>query len=373
MLLNILEIVIGVYAFIYLLFSVVIAIGEKRLKSCELPEKLPKVSVVICARNEEKNIKRCLDHLLKLEYPRDKIEIFLVDDESEDRTIDIMKEYSAKDAMFRVLSTGGEPHDLPAKQRPMNMGIRNSTGEIILITDADIAVRPGWVMAHLSAYHENIGIAGATTRVDVSSGKLYDRLQCCDLISKHAVAMGCAGLGFPLSLMGNNFSFRRDAYDMVGGLLAMNRSIVEDMALMNAIVHSTGYTQGWVTEKEGVVVSAPEEDFGTFIEQRMRWVYELTDLSMIGKVMITVETLMLLVFIMSLVILPWNPGPLAVTVLAWISGYFIMLIPSPGNEKKDVLYIPGMLVFQMVYGFVFGWRKLFGKKRVVWKGRVFEK
>ena len=160
---------------------------------------------------------------------------------------------------------------------------------------------------------------------------------------------------------------------MVGGLPAMNRSIVEDMALMNAIVRSTGYTQGWVTEKEGVVVSAPEEDLGTFIEQRMRWVYELTDLSVIGKLMLTIETLMLLVFILSLVISPWNPGPLAAAVLAWISGYSIMLIPSPGNEKKDVLYIPEMLVFQMVYGFVFGWRKLFGKKRVVWKGRVFEK
>ena len=370
---NILEIVIGIYAFIYVLFSLVIAIGEKRLKPRELPSELPKVSVVICARNEEKNIRRCCDHLLKLDYPLDKIEIFLVDDESEDSTMEIMKEYAAKETMFRVLSTEGEPHDLPAKQRPLNKGIRESTGEIILITDADIAVRPGWVKGHLSAYHENIGIAGATTRVDISSGKLYDRLQCCDLISKHAVAMGCSGLGFPLSLMGNNFSFRRDAYDMVGGLPGMNRSIVEDMALMNAIVRSTKYTQGWVTEKSSVVVSAPEPDFRTFIEQRLRWVYELTDLSMIGKVMITIESLMLTSFILSLVIVPWNANPLVATILAWIFGYFIILAPSPGNEKNDALFIPGMLVFQIIYGFVFGWRKLFRKKKVLWKGRVFEK
>ena len=246
MILDIISAAIGCYAFIYVIVSVIIAIGEKRLKPRKLPSKLPNVSVVICARNEETDIGRCLDSQMKLDYPRDRLEIIVIDDESEDSTGDILKEYAARDSMFRVLSTVDEPHDLPGKQRALNLGIRESTGEFVLVTDADIVVRPGWIKGHLSAYHDNIGIAGSTTRVDVSSGKLFDRLQCCELISKHAVAMGCAGLGFPLSLMGNNISFRREAYDLVGGFMKMNHSVVEDMALMNFIVRRTKYTLGWV-------------------------------------------------------------------------------------------------------------------------------
>ena len=373
MILNIISAAIGCYAFIYVIVSVIIAIGEKRLKPRELPSKLPNVSVVICARNEETDIGRCLDSQMKLDYPRDRLEIIVIDDESEDSTGDILKEYATRDSMFRVLSTVDEPHDLPGKQRALNLGIRESTGEFVLVTDADIAVRPGWIKGHLSAYHDNIGIAGSTTRVDVSSGKLFDRLQCCELITKHAVAMGCAGLGFPLSLMGNNISFRREAYDLVGGFMKMNHSVVEDMALMNFIVRRTKYTLGWVTEKRGVVVSTPEKDFGTFINQRFRWIYEVTDLSLIGKVMITVETLMIAAFLISLVTALWNPEMLAATFLAWIFGYYIILQASQGKEKGDFRYIPLVLIFQIAEGFALGWRKLFGSKTMVWKGRKYEK
>ena len=85
---------LGVYACIYLLVSVIVAIGVKRPKSRELPGELPNVSVIICARNEEKTIRRCLDSILNLDYPRSRLEIILVDDESKDSTLDIFKEYS---------------------------------------------------------------------------------------------------------------------------------------------------------------------------------------------------------------------------------------------------------------------------------------
>ena len=63
-----------------------------------------------------------------LDYPRDRIEVILVDDESTDRTKSIMHEYAARDSMFRALSTAGEPRILPGKTRPLNMGIRESRG-----------------------------------------------------------------------------------------------------------------------------------------------------------------------------------------------------------------------------------------------------
>ncbi len=370
---DILALVIVVYALVYLVFAVLIMAGEKRLKSASLPVELPRISVVICARNEEHNLPRTLNSIIKLDYPRDRLEVLLVDDESEDRTGEICREYAARDRMFRVLSTAGESHDLNAKQRPLNLGVRESTGEIVCITDADIEVQPGWIKGHLSAYDETIGIVGATTRVDTSSGKLFDRLQCSDLITKHAVAMGCSGLGFPITVMGNNMSFRREAFDAVGGFFGVSASIVEDMALMNAIVRQTGYTSRWVTDESGVVVSAPEENVATFIRQRLRWVYELSDFSFVGRLMMFIEGMMIVSFITSLALTYWTLKPLAVVCLSWIAGYLIMLSGLSGARRSDAFTIPAMIVFQMYYGTLFFANQIFGKKQVVWKGRVFGK
>jgi len=365
-------IVVG-YTAVYVLGCLLVAIGVRRLKPNPLPDPLPRVSVVVCARNEEHNIARCLENIRAIDYPRDRIEAILVDDESTDRTLEIMREYAERDPLFRVLSAAEEPRTLPGKQRPLNMGIRESTGEFVLITDADIAVRPGWVRAHLGTYSESIGIVGGTTRVDTSSGKLFHRLQCCELVSKHAVAMGCVGLGFPLSIMGNNISFRRDAYDRIGGLLGMGRSVVEDMAMMNAVVEKTPYTLGWVSDRGGTVVSAPEDSLKAFINQRFRWIFEVSDLAGIGKIMLAMESLMLASFAASLALIPWAAVPLLATIAGWNAGYALFFAPSPGREKGDILYIPVVLAFQMLEVVLLGRRKLFGGKGMVWKGREYRR
>ena len=368
---DIVGLTVMLYAFCYLMISMVIAIGEKRHRPRELPDELPRVSVVLCARNEEANLPRCLDALMKVDYPRDRIEVFIVDDESEDGTRRICEEYAARDAMFRVLSTENAPTALHGKQRPLAMGIREATGEIIMITDADIAVEPGWVYGHIRAFGDDIGMVGSTTRVDTSSGRLFHKLQNCELITKHAVAMGCAGLGLPITVMGNNASFRRQAYLDVGGYEALNVSVVEDMALMNAIVTGTPLTLAWATDPGAVVTSMPECDFTTFINQRLRWISEVTDLSRIGKAMIGIETLMMLSFIAALAVLPWQPSAVIGVAAAWCVGYGLILAASQGYRRGDVIWIPGTLLFQMGYGVVIGARKFFGAKQIVWKGRVY--
>ena len=372
MVIDIFVIICGLYSFIYVVIALLISAGERRFRPGNLQSVLPAVSVIVCARNEEHNIHRCLESLCSLDYPREKLEIILVDDESEDQTLNILKEYTARDNIFRVFTTAGKPHDLPGKQRPLDLGIRHAKGEIVMVTDADCAVDPGWIRGHIAAYRKNTGIVGGITRISTDSGSLFAGLQNCDQVSKLAVAMGCAGLGFPLTIMGNNISFRREAYVACGGFEKIGPSIVEDMALMNAVIHDTGYGLGWAVEKRSVVVSTPERSFDNFIEQRRRWVHEIHDLSAIGKLMIIVESLMACVFGVSLLLVPLSPWILVICTLAWIFGYYLILWHVQGTEKKDFLFIPALLIFQIFYGIVLGFRSLFGHKKVIWKGRVYE-
>ena len=370
---SVFEFIIYFYSIVYIVILALIASGQRRVHSKELPSKLPYVSVVVCARNEEALIRKCLDSLSSLDYPLERLEIILVDDESEDNTLEILREYAKYDGRFTVLSAFGAPRDLPAKQRPLNLGIEHTKGEIVLVTDADCAIPPGWIKSHIKAYDEKIGIVGGITKISTEYGRLFDKLQNCDQVSKLAVAMGCAGLGLPITVMGNNFSFRRNVYKACGGFKKIKPSIVEDMVLMNAITHDTGYRLGWARGENSVAVTAPERSFRTFIQQRVRWVHEMGDLSWIGKLMIGIESLMTVVFGMSLIIAIWNFWPVAVCTGAWFFGYVLTMLPTPGTGWKDYPAIPGMIVFQMFYGIVLGIHSISGQKKVIWKGRLYEK
>ncbi len=103
-------------------------------------EALPFVTVVVPCRNEEKHIGRCLESILANDYPKDRIEILVLDGMSEDRTREIVAKYSQRYPMIRLV-------DNPKKHIPvaMNIGIQNARGERILKVDAHSTYQPEYI------------------------------------------------------------------------------------------------------------------------------------------------------------------------------------------------------------------------------------
>jgi glycosyltransferase involved in cell wall biosynthesis len=92
---------------------------------------LPKVSVIIPARNEEKFIEKCIESFLTCDYPKELIEVIVVDGMSEDRTREIVIEISRRDE--RVLLVHNERKITPVA---LNLGVKASKGEYILFSGA---------------------------------------------------------------------------------------------------------------------------------------------------------------------------------------------------------------------------------------------
>ena len=89
------------------------------------------VSVIITTKNEEKNIENCLKSILQQSYPRDKIKIIVVDNNSTDRTKEIAKKYTE-----RVFNRG------PERSAQRNFGAKQAKGEYYLYLDADMTLSP---------------------------------------------------------------------------------------------------------------------------------------------------------------------------------------------------------------------------------------
>ncbi len=115
-----------------------------------------KVSIVVPARNEEKFIAKCLDSTLAQTYPKEKTEILVVDGDSEDKTREIIKSYSEKHPLIRLIRN-------PRKITPaaMNLGINEARGEIIIRLDAHSIYPANYVekcAAYLEKYEaDNVG------------------------------------------------------------------------------------------------------------------------------------------------------------------------------------------------------------------------
>ena len=97
----------------------------KREREFFTDDELPKVSVIIPAYNEEKTIQLTIDSILKSDYPKNKLDILVVDDGSSDKTYEKALEYKNKGVrIFKQEVNGG-------KGKALNRGIKESKGDFI--------------------------------------------------------------------------------------------------------------------------------------------------------------------------------------------------------------------------------------------------
>jgi len=117
---------------------------------------MPYVSIIIPCRNEEKFIGRCLDSIINQDYPQENFEILVIDGNSEDKTKEIVKDLSQKYPFIKLL-------DNPKRFTPfgLNIGIKNSKGEIIIRMDAHATCQRDYIskcVNYLEEYKvDNVG------------------------------------------------------------------------------------------------------------------------------------------------------------------------------------------------------------------------
>jgi cellulose synthase/poly-beta-1,6-N-acetylglucosamine synthase-like glycosyltransferase len=116
---------------------------------------LPRVSVIVPIYNGESDLPDLLACLKAQTYARDRVEFLLVDNNSRDRTADLLQAASQSEATFRVLS---ETH-IQSSYAARNLGIRQATGEILAFTDADCCPQPTWLENLVQPFeHPTVGI-----------------------------------------------------------------------------------------------------------------------------------------------------------------------------------------------------------------------
>jgi len=140
---------------IHVSWYILLAISFLKRNEKKKIEKYPLVSVLIPAYNEEKNIGKCIQSVLNLDYPKNKLEIIIVDDGSTDNTYNVAKRYKVK--VYRIEHRG--------KHFALNYGLEKCRGEYILILDADTLISKEFLRKAIPSFTKGVGAISAAMNI----------------------------------------------------------------------------------------------------------------------------------------------------------------------------------------------------------------
>ena len=327
----------------------------------------PTVSVIVAARNEEENILRCLLSLDKQIYPEGKLEIIIVDDRSTDSTGKIIDDFIAGKERFKKLVTNKEIGNLKGKTNAIANAIEISKGDVILTTDADCEPVPDWVYTTASYYEKNVGMVNGFTTQEAKNS--FGGMQALDFIYLLTVASGTINLGYPISCIGNNMSYRKKAYLYIGGYESLPFSVTEDSNLLNAMDRLNKYKIIYPLDVKALVNSVPCKNFKELYRQKKRWAIGGIDVPVRGYfVMATAFAVNLFILLTPLF---FSPVWLYLAVFKLAIDFFVLYpVHKVLGLTKNLKYFFVFEIYYIIYILILPFALLKSRK-VIWKNRKF--
>ncbi|WP_210517477.1 glycosyltransferase [Hymenobacter terricola] len=334
-----------------------------------LPAPLPRVSVLIAARDEEAALPRCLASLRALNYPQELLEILVGDDASTDRTAAVAEAAMQGFAgSFRVISISETLGQARGKANVLAHLARQATTDFFFITDADISLPATWITALLAPAAPGMGTVTGITAV--RGPRLFHQLQGIDWLLSLSMVQVVSDLDRPVTAMGNNMLVTRAAYEATGGYEALPFSVTEDFALFRAVL-AAGYGFRQVFNAEVRADSLPMPTWPDLLKQRRRWLRGVEGLPL----RLRLELLFFSGFWPALLGLAWLAGP-GLALVFWGAKVLVQAVLAYFAHRRAGLrlrwwLLPLFELYTLALAVAILGFQLFGGA-VVWKGRRYE-
>ena len=356
----------------------------------ENKEELPKISILVPTKNEEVVIGRCLNGLLNLDYPKDKMQIIIVDGNSSDSTRKVCSDFIEK--YPQVFSLISENQGAKGKPAALNLALPHVTGEIVGVFDADSLPEKNALKKVASYFNDKkiMAVQGTTTSLNERRNILTRVIAMEEKAWFQALLKGREDLQLFIPLNGSCQFVRRNVLDELGGWDAT--SLTEDVELALRIV-----------EKNHIIKYAPDvssgqetpNNLGDLFKQRVRWYrgYMETalkygrlldnlnkktmdaEISLAGPFMMVVSLLSYINwFFIALFLSESNPLisltglVIALTAISLVSVGIALTASERPIKVKNILWIPSIYIYWVLQVVIAGWAfvKLIFRQKRVW-------
>jgi cellulose synthase/poly-beta-1,6-N-acetylglucosamine synthase-like glycosyltransferase len=344
-----------------------------------------KISIIIPARNEGQNISACLDSIVNQAYPKHLFQILVVDDHSTDNTAAIILSYQSQSIKLISLKDFVASNEINAyKKKAIEIAIQQSTGELIITTDADCTAPLDWLQT-IAAYYQEKKPDFIVMPVSINcSNKFIEIFQALDFMTLQGITGASVYKKFHSMCNGANLAYTKKAFNTVNGFKGIdNIASGDDMLLMHKIYQQNPNGIAYLKNKDVIVQTAPVKTIGEFFNQRIRWAskadkYE--DKRIFGVLLLVYLFNCLLVVIPVIAVFS-NAQYSIFNIQCSIFGVWLLLLllknftelfflfPVAKFFNKQLLlwWFLFMQPFHIVYTVIAGWLGKFGNYK--WKGR----
>jgi len=195
----------------------------------------PEISIVITAHNAEDTIRGCLESIAAgRDFEHEKIEIILVDDRSRDNTAAAVR--GAGLANLKIITIDSyRDYGLTARQVALDTGLCQARGDTIMVTDADALVPPDWIRDMTGLLRGSPMMGNAGMIVFRGEKKWLAKLQSIDAICYFSLSRLLNRLGLKGGIFFENFAFRKEVYEKIGGFKNLGFALTEDLLFYRAM------------------------------------------------------------------------------------------------------------------------------------------
>ena len=366
-----LELILGIVFLIYILFIGQLIYGFNRMKRFSKKEFTPKTSftIVVPFRNEKENLPNLLHSISLLNYPKELVEIILVDDDSEEV-------FSVQDLVFSLKVIKNDRKSNSPKKDAIETAIQVAKNDWIITTDADCLIQKDWLTTFDQYIQENEVAMVASGVCYVPKSGFLSAFQNLDFLSLQGATIGSFGINQPFMCNGANFAYSKQFFRRLNGFQG-NETIAsgDDVFLLQKAISSAPKKVGFLLAKESIVATKPVKTWNELFQQRVRWASKSTGYSSdYGKLIALVVFVGNLVWIISFLlwltnVLDQNIFMLFVALKFLID--FILLYKTANFFESKLQYVLASSLLYSFFSVSVAVYSLFGNYS--WKGRNFRK
>ncbi len=343
---------------------------------------LPFISIIIAARNEEKNIAKCIQSIIVQTYPSDQFEIIVTDDHSTDQTVSVIESFQRKNITILHLADFifGEKIN-SYKKKSIDTALQFAKGELIVTTDADCIAPPRWLetLGHFYKQKSPVFVAlpvnfNNSSISDSIFKRLFTIFQSLDFMTLQGITGASVFKKVHVMCNGANLAYQKEVFFKVGGFVGVDKlASGDDMLLMQKIQAQYPDEISFLKSKEVIVNTAPAETLSDFMNQRIRWASKAghyTDKKITGVLLLVylINAWLLLLGILSFFYLDvFYLFVLSLFIKTLAELFFLFPVAKFFERQRQLWWFLPAQPFHIIYTVIAGWLGKFGSYQ--WKGR----
>lgn len=228
---------------------------------------VPPVSVVICAKNEDENLKKNLPFFLSQDYPE--FEVVVVNDASDDDSYYLLKLLAEKHPNLKVVNLIERPNFFIGKKFPLSIGIKSASYEHLLLVDADCKPATDlWIKQMMEGYAPQTEMVLGYGAYEAEPG-ITNKLIRFDTLHTAIQYLSLAVAGMPYMGVGRNLSYKKGLFYKNNGFISHYQVVSgDDDLFVNQV--ATGKNTRVVIGMNNRTISNPKKSFVQWVRQRRR-------------------------------------------------------------------------------------------------------